>query len=91
MSGLAELRDIDEKHSPDSVEKMSVDSTGKPIDDVEMVKEVEALEDRLEHDLATDDEYRVEEAWEVALKVSLAAILANNSTRARGIGLVDEG
>ncbi|PCH35361.1 OPT oligopeptide transporter [Wolfiporia cocos MD-104 SS10] len=34
-----------------------------------MVKEVEALEERIAHDEATEDEYRVEEAYEVALKV----------------------
>ena len=59
----------DEKLGEDSVEKASVDSSGKPVDDAEMVKEVEAMEDRIQHDEATDDEYRVREAWEVAIKV----------------------
>ncbi|EKM55312.1 uncharacterized protein PHACADRAFT_255841 [Phanerochaete carnosa HHB-10118-sp] len=61
--------DYDEKNVTDSIDKISVDSTGKPIDDAQMVKEVEALEDRIENDEATEDEYRVHEAWEVSLKV----------------------
>lgn len=61
--------DYDEKNVSDSIEKASVDSADKPIGDAQMVKEVEALEDRIEHDEATEDEYRVHEAWEVALKV----------------------
>ena len=64
----------DEKHA-DSVEKVSVDDSldkGGSVDDTEMVKEVEALEDRIEHDEATEDEYRVGEAYEVAIKVCTA-------------------
>lgn len=61
---------VHEKDLSDSVEKLSVGSDEKAIDDAQMVKEVEALEDRLEHDEATEEEYRVEEAYEVAIKVS---------------------
>lgn len=61
---------VHEKDLSDSVEKLSVGSDEKPVDDAQMVKEVEALEDRLEHDEATEEEYRVEEAYEVAIKVS---------------------
>ena len=61
----------DEKNATDSVEKASLDSTTKPIsdDDAEMVKEVEALEERIQHDEAVEEEYRVAEAYEVAIKV----------------------
>ena len=41
------------------------------VDDAQMVKEVEAFEERLQHDEATDQEYLVQEAWEVAIKVGL--------------------
>lgn len=61
--------EYDEKTGSDSVEKISIGSNGKPVDDIEIVKEVEALEDRIQHDEATEDEYRVGEAYEVAIKV----------------------
>ena len=67
---IAELRHRQEKRADESDEKLSLDSDGKAIDDAVLVKEVEALEERLQLDEATDDEYRVGEAWEVALKVS---------------------
>ena len=54
-----------------SDEKLSLASAGKDNVDVAYVKEVEALEDRILHDEATEDEYRVGEAYEVALKVSI--------------------
>lgn len=58
---------VDEKHvSDDSLEKNQVASS---IDDAEELKEMEDLEKRLENDEATEDEYRVEEAHEVAIKV----------------------
>ena len=40
-------------------------------DDVQMVKEVEALEERIELDEATEDEYLVQNAYEVAVKVTI--------------------
>lgn len=70
------MHEKEKELSDSSVEKLSVgDSIEKPIDDVQMVKEVEDLEDRLEHDEATEDEYRVEEAYEVAIKVSIERIV----------------
>ncbi|KAI0918825.1 hypothetical protein AcW1_009464 [Taiwanofungus camphoratus] len=58
----------DEKHvSDDSIEKKSVDESS--IDDALKAKEVEEFEERLANDEASEDEYRVEEAYEVAIKV----------------------
>ncbi len=60
----------------DDADKSSVDSTGKGVvDDTEMVKEVEAMEDRILHDEATEDEYLVQDAYEVALKVGIPLAL----------------
>jgi len=57
-----------EKHtSDDSLEKKSLEED--VVDDVQMVKDVEELEDKIANDEATDAEYRVEEAYEVAVKV----------------------
>ena len=59
----------DEKRSPgDTVEKESISSGGE-VTDAKMVKEVEAMEDRIQHDEATEDEYLVQNAYEVAVKV----------------------
>ncbi|KAI0918718.1 hypothetical protein AcV5_002635 [Taiwanofungus camphoratus] len=58
----------DKKHvSDDSIEKKSVDESS--IDDALKAKEVEEFEERLANDEASEDEYRVEEAYEVAIKV----------------------
>lgn len=64
----------DEKHLSDtsSDEKHLDDHAVVDLDDGQVVKEVEALEDRIANDEATDAEYRVEEAWEVAIKVLCA-------------------
>lgn len=61
-----------EKHLDD--DSFDKSAEGDSVDDVQMVKEVEELEDRIAHDEATEDEYRVEEAYEVALKVGGAAL-----------------
>ena len=58
----------DDKLSPDTVEKVSLSSDGK-VTDEKMAKEVAAMEDRIEHDEATEDEYLVQNAYEVAVKV----------------------
>ncbi|KAI0351216.1 OPT oligopeptide transporter [Trametes cingulata] len=64
------LPEIDEKHSvsDDSIEKKGVDGV-EVTDDAIMAKEVEEFEERLQNDEATEDEYRVQEAYEVAIKV----------------------
>jgi hypothetical protein len=89
---IAQLREIDEKHSNESEEKLSLDSNGKPIDDAELVKEVEALEERIELDEATEDEYRVGEAYEVALKVRISFfILLFSKHTCHPLGIVHQG
>ena len=70
-----DVKEFDEKEI-DSVDKVSLDSNGQPLDDAKMVKEVEAMEDRIQHDEASESEYRVQEAYEVALKVSALDFLA---------------
>jgi len=57
----------DKQLSDSSLEKKLEDDVA--VDDVELTKEVEALEDRIANDEATEAEYRVEEAYEVAVKV----------------------
>ncbi|KAF7799543.1 hypothetical protein EIP86_010780 [Pleurotus ostreatoroseus] len=70
MADLEQVPSYDEKHVPDSLDKASIDSTGKVItDDAELVKEVEAMEDRIQHDEAAPEEYLIQDAYEVALKV----------------------
>ena len=61
----------DEKHLSDtsSDEKHLDDHAIVDVDDDLVVKKVEELEDRIANDEATETEYRVEEAWEVAIKV----------------------
>lgn len=58
-----------EKHLQDSTEKISFDSDRKPSDDVEVVKEMEAFEDRLLNDDASEQEYLVQSGSDVAIKV----------------------
>lgn len=63
---LSTYGDAAEKHiSDDSLEKNQSES----FNDAEELKEVAVLEKRFENDEATADEYRVEEAHEVAIKV----------------------
>ncbi len=64
------LPSYDGKDVSDSVEKISLDSDDKVVDDAQMTKEVEAFEERLQNDDASEDEYRINEAYEVAIKVS---------------------
>ena len=67
---VAEVCKSGQDPTSDSDEKLSLASAGKPLDDRDLVEEVEALEERLQSDEGTDDEYRIVEAYEVALKVS---------------------
>ncbi|KAI0669078.1 OPT oligopeptide transporter [Trametes maxima] len=64
------LPELDEKRSvsDDSIEKKGRDDV-EVDDDAVMAKEVEEFEERLQNDEATEDEYRVQEAYEVAIKV----------------------
>ncbi|KAI0333608.1 OPT oligopeptide transporter [Cubamyces sp. BRFM 1775] len=64
------LPEFDEKQSASdiSLEKKGVDGA-EVTDDAVMAKEVEEFEERLQKDEATEDEYRVQEAYEVAIKV----------------------
>ncbi|OSX60979.1 hypothetical protein POSPLADRAFT_1145819 [Postia placenta MAD-698-R-SB12] len=70
MSTVAQLPMYDdEKHSSEgSIEK---EKAAEEVDivDVQNLKEVEELEERLANDEADEDEYRVEAAYEVATKV----------------------
>lgn len=61
----------DEKNTSDSssLEKKLHDDSDVVVDDAELTKEVEEMEDRIANDEATEAEYRVEEAYEVAVKV----------------------
>ncbi|EMD32181.1 hypothetical protein CERSUDRAFT_126869 [Gelatoporia subvermispora B] len=59
-----------EKHvSDDSVPEKLASDTDVSVDDAQMAKEVEEFEERLQNDEAADEEYLVEEAYEVAIKV----------------------
>lgn len=60
----------DEKNTSDSssLDKKLQDDV--VVDDAELVKEVEEMEDRIANDEATEGEYRVGEAYEVAVKVT---------------------
>lgn len=59
---------IDEKHSAPGV------AVGEDaVDDAEMLRQVEEMEDRIAHDDATEGEYFVDKPWEVALKVRHSA------------------
>ncbi|KZT11134.1 OPT oligopeptide transporter [Laetiporus sulphureus 93-53] len=68
---VAELPVYQEKHlSDESIDvKNLVEDAEIEVDDAKMTKEVEEMEDRLANDEASEDEYRVEEAYEVAVKV----------------------
>jgi hypothetical protein len=70
----ADYGDKDEKvFNGDNV---SFDSNEKKgLDDAAVVNEIEAFEDRLQHDEAADDEYLIQDASDVALKVFMAACL----------------
>lgn len=62
---------LDDKHSSSddaSVEKKALDGA-EVTEDAIMAKEVEEFEERLQRDEATDEEYLVQEAYEVAIKV----------------------
>lgn len=62
--------ELNEKRTSESiVEKGSVNSLGKPVDNVEVVDSIEAFEERLQTDDASDKEYLVEHASDVAIKV----------------------
>ncbi len=73
MSDAVNSLPTDDKQSASdaSIEKKALDGADVT-DDAIMAKEVEEFEDRLQNDEATEDEYRVEEAYEVAIKVRLA-------------------
>ena len=68
---VSSLPAMDDKHSTSDIsdEKKGLDGV-EVTEDAIMAKEVEEFEERLQNDEATDDEYRVQEAWEVAIKVS---------------------
>ena len=71
MAPNAPLPLYDEKNSnadSDSLEKKNFDDV-EITDDARMAKEVEELEDRIANDEATAEEYRVQEPYEVAIKV----------------------
>ena len=78
---IAELPSYDEKRASDSVEKASLDSDEKGLsseNDAELVKKVEAMEDRIQHDEATEDEYLVQNPYDVALKVVHFPLFSHN-------------
>ena len=62
---------LDDKHSLSdaSVEKKGVDADKELTDDARVADEVEEFEERLQRDEANDEEYLVQEAYEVAIKV----------------------
>lgn len=66
----------DEKNTSDSssLSKKLHDDSDVVVDDAELTKEVEEMEDRIANDEATEAEYRVEEAYEVAVKVTHPAL-----------------
>ncbi|OBZ65661.1 Oligopeptide transporter 3 [Grifola frondosa] len=76
--------DDNEKHlsDEDSIEKKAGD-TVESIDDAQMSKEVEEFEERLQNDEASEPEYLVQEAYEVAVKVLFLSdsIICCRSTR----------
>ena len=69
------LPQLNEKRASDSIEKVSVDSDGKHRDNVEVVDSLEAFEERLQMDDASDKEYLVEHPSDVAVKVFLRFLL----------------
>ena len=64
---------LEEKHSASdlSLEKKHPDGV-EVTDDAVMAKEVEEFEERLQNDEAAEEEYLVQEAYEVAIKVRCA-------------------
>ena len=68
VAQLPVYADEKEKHlSDDSFEKKIADDDS--VDDAQRAKEMEEFEERLQNDEATDGEYLVQEAYEVAIKV----------------------
>ena len=63
---------MDDKHSTSDIsdEKKGLDGV-EVTEDAIMAKEVEEFEERLQKDEATEGEYLVQEAYEVAIKVCL--------------------
>lgn len=58
-----------EKPAHDFDEKVSYDSDSKGVDDADIVREVEVLEERIQNDEATAEEYLIQDGSDVALKV----------------------
>lgn len=73
MSALESLPHYEQEKPPSAddslTDKKSVVDGNEGVDDAEIVREVEAMEDRIQNDEATDREYYVDKPWEVALKV----------------------
>ena len=67
------MEEFEDKHSASdlSLEKKHPDGV-EVTDDAVMAKEVEEFEERLQNDEAAEEEYLVEEAYEVAIKVRCA-------------------
>ena len=73
---LSNLPAVDDKQSASDVsdEKKAVDGV-EINEDAVMAKEVEEFEERLQNDEATEGEYLVQEAYEVAIKVRPSLLL----------------
>ena len=67
---VSSLPAMDDKHSTSDIsdEKKGLDGV-EVTEDAIMAKEVEEFEERLQKDEATEGEYLVQEAYEVAIKV----------------------
>ena len=75
-------------------EKKAIDDADVSVDDAQMAKEVEEFEERLQNDEAAEEEYLVQEAYEVAIKVSSPLdipYMTRILTFIRRLGLVDQG
>ena len=81
---------LDDKHSVSDASLEKKGAEADVSDDARMAKEVEEFEDRLQHDEAAEEEYLVQEAYEVAIKVrtSLHSFLYPRLT-VPAVGLVD--
>ncbi|GBE83823.1 OPT oligopeptide transporter [Sparassis crispa] len=66
---LSPLYDDDKQFSQHGSIEKKLDDIDVTIDDEQKLKEVEEFKERIDNDEATEDEYRVEEAYEVAIKV----------------------
>ncbi len=67
------MEKLEDKHSVSDLSLEKKDHDGVQVtDDAIMAKEVEEFEERLQNDEAADEEYLVEEAYEVAIKVCCA-------------------